>query len=196
MGTVILKYPAGNVFSVKSAFARLGIECVISDDVDVLRCADHVVVPGQGEASVTMHYLKQTGLDNVIRSLSQPVLGICIGMQLMCDSSEEGNAQCLGIFKSAHVKRFSPQHGEKIPHMGWNSLRGLRGPLFDGIAEGSYAYFVHSYYVPLNSFTAAKSDYCGEFTAAMSRDNFHAVQFHPEKSGLAGEAILKNFLRL
>ncbi len=196
MGTVILKYPAGNVFSVKSAFSRLGAECVISDDVDVLRCADRVVVPGQGEASVTMHYLRQTGLDNVIRSLSQPVLGICIGMQLMCDSSEEGNAQCLGIFEGACVKRFAPQHGEKIPHMGWNSLRDLDGPLFRGIAEGSYAYFVHSYYVPLNAFTAAKSDYCGEFTAAMSRGNFHAVQFHPEKSGLAGEAILKNFLRL
>ncbi len=197
MSTAILKYPAGNIFSVKSALARLGADCIVTDDVAELSRADHIVIPGQGEAAVTMDYLRKTGLDNVIRSLKQPVLGICIGMQLMCSYSEEGGgAECLGIFPDTKVIRFSPANKEKIPHMGWNSLGNMNGKLFNGIAEGSYVYFVHSYFVPCNGFTTSQCNYAGNFSASMERGNFMAVQFHPEKSGATGEAILKNFLEI
>ena len=144
-----------------------------------------------------MEYLRKTGLDNVIRSLKQPVLGICIGMQLMCGHSEEGGgADCLEIFPEINVKRFVPQKGEKIPHMGWNSLTNMKGNLFKGVNDGSYVYFVHSYYVPINPYTVAQTEYADNFSAAIERDNFMAVQFHPEKSGIVGETILKNFLEI
>ena len=197
MSTVILKYPAGNIFSVKSALKRLGVDSVVTDDVKALQTADHVIIPGQGEAAVTMEYLHKTGLDNVIRSLKQPVLGICIGMQLMCGHSEEGGgADCLGIFPEINVKRFVPLKGEKIPHMGWNSLANMKGNLFKGVNDSSYVYFVHSYYVAINPCTAAQTEYADNFSAAIERDNFMAVQFHPEKSGIVGETILKNFLEI
>ena len=197
MSTVILKYPAGNIFSVQAALKRLGVESIVSDDEQALREADHVIIPGQGEAAVTMNYLRESGLDRTILSLRRPVLGICIGMQLLCGRSEEGGgADCLGIFPEIEVKRFDPLNNEKIPHMGWNSVNTLKGPLFKGIDEGSYVYFVHSYYVPVNEYTAALTNYTGNFSSAIERDNFMAVQFHPEKSGTVGEAILKNFLEI
>lgn len=196
MSTVILKYPAGNIFSVKSALARLGVDSEVTCDENALRTADRVIIPGQGEAAVTMDWLRRNGVDGIIRSLRQPVLGICIGMQLMCESSSEGGgAECLGIFPRIKVSRFNPEKGEKIPHMGWNSISGLRGKLFSGVAEGSYVYFVHSYRVPVCEYTTAQSEYCGAFSAAIERGNFMAVQFHPEKSGTVGETILRNFLK-
>lgn len=195
MSTAILKYPAGNIFSVIAAMKRLGADSLLTDDADALRNADRVIIPGQGEAAVTMEYLRSHGLDEVIRSLKQPVLGICIGMQLMCESSEEGgDTDCLGIFPGIRVRHFKPVNGEKVPHMGWNSIHDLRGDLFSGLKENCYTYFVHSYYVPVNDLTTAQCNYAGNFSAAMERDNFMAVQFHPEKSGTIGEAILKNFL--
>ena len=197
MSTAILKYPAGNIFSVKSALTRLGADCIVTDDVQLLSKADHIIIPGQGEAAVTMDYLRKTGMNKVIISFKQPVLGICIGMQLMCGHSEEGGgAECLGIFPEIKVTRFSPQNNEKIPHMGWNSISNLNSALFKGVAEGSYVYFVHSYFVPCNEFTTSQCNYTQKFSASIERNNFMAVQFHPEKSGKTGELILKNFLEL
>lgn len=196
MSTVILKYPAGNVFSVRSALHHLGEECEITDSEESLRKADHVIIPGQGEAAVTMDYLRKSGLDRIIADLRQPVLGICIGLQLMCEESEEGNAQCLEIFPGVKVRRFRPEHGEKIPQMGWNNINSLHSALFTNIDEGSYVYFVHSYYADMSEYTIAVADYCGRYSAALQRDNYYAVQFHPEKSGSTGLQILNNFLKL
>ena len=196
MKTAIIKYNAGNLFSVDHALRRLGVEAVITADPDVLHHADKVIFPGVGEAGTTMAHLRATGLDRVISSLTQPVLGICLGMQLLCRHSEEGDAACLGIF-DADVKRFVPHcHADKVPHMGWNTLTNLDSKLMDGINNGAYVYFVHSYYVPLNACTAARTDYIHPFSAALQRDNFYATQFHPEKSGSVGEQLLKNFLQL
>lgn len=196
MKVAIVKYNAGNIYSVVNAMKRLGITPEVTDSPERLMQADRVLFPGQGEAKSTMNYLHEHRLDEVIRGLKQPVLGICIGQQLMCRHSEEGNVDCLGIF-DAEVKRFKPQHHEdKVPHMGWNSLSELKGPLFKGIKEGEFVYFVHSFYVPTNSFTTATSDYIIPFSAAMQKDNFYATQFHPEKSGNIGKRILQNFLEL
>lgn len=193
---VIIKYNAGNIYSVDYALKRLGIIPVITDDPETIRKADKVIFPGQGEASTTMSYLREKGFDKLICELKQPVLGICIGMQLMCRHSEEGNTECLGIF-SAEVKRFVPQrHEDKVPHMGWNSLTGMQGKLFEKLPENPYVYFVHSYYVSITKDTAAVCDYIDPFSAAMQKDNFYATQFHPEKSGDVGELILKNFIEL
>ena len=196
MNVAIVKYNAGNIYSVVRALQRLGVEPVLTDDPEALQQADRVVFPGQGEASTAMRYLQARGLDEVIRHLRQPVLGICIGQQLMCSHSEEGDTDCLGIF-DVPVCRFRPLRSEdKVPHMGWNQLEKPRSALFEGFGEGEYVYFVHSYYVPLCEHTIATTRYAQTFSAALHRDNFYATQFHPEKSGSVGERILKNFLKL
>lgn len=195
MNVAVIKYNAGNIYSVVHALKRLGINPNVTDDAFCIHNADAVIFPGQGEAAQTMKYLKAHGLDNVIRNLKQPCLGICIGMQLMCAHSEEGDTDCLGIF-DAPVKRFVPPcHRFKIPHMGWDDLTNMKSGLWNGIEEGNYVYFIHSYYVPLNDCTIAQNDYILPYSAAIGKDNFYATQFHPEKSGDIGERILQNFLR-
>ena len=202
MQVAIVKYNAGNIYSVVNALRRLGVEPLLTDDAEQLSQADRVVFPGQGEARGAMEYLRQRRLDEVIRQLRQPVLGICIGQQLLCRHSEEGDVDCIGVF-DADVRRFCPtRHEEKVPCMGWNELHvggeGVRKecPLFQGLGQQPYVYFVHSYYVPLCADTAAVADYIQPYSAAMWRDNFYACQFHPEKSGRVGETIIKNFLEL
>ncbi|MDR0394651.1 MAG: imidazole glycerol phosphate synthase subunit HisH [Tannerella sp.] len=196
MKVAIIKYNAGNIYSVDYGLKRLGITPVITDDAEIIRTADKVVFPGQGEAGTTMNYLRKRNLDRLICELKQPVLGICIGMQLMCSHSDEGDTDCFGIF-DAEVKRFIPQrHEDKVPHMGWNSLTGMKGKLFENLPENPYVYFVHSYYVSVTKDTTATSDYIHPFSAAMQKDNFYATQFHPEKSGSIGEVILRNFINL
>lgn len=194
MKVAIVKYNAGNVASVANALRRGGVEPAVSDEAEILSSADKVIFPGVGEASTAMTYLRERGLDAVIRSLRQPVLGVCLGMQLLCASSEENDAGCLGLLPY-RVKRF-PDGDLKVPHMGWNSVTDIRGPLLEGVAEGSYVYFVHGYYVETNEHTTAACEYAITFSAAISYENFHAVQFHTEKSGAVGERILENFLRL
>ncbi|MDR2118778.1 MAG: imidazole glycerol phosphate synthase subunit HisH [Tannerellaceae bacterium] len=196
MNVAVVKYNAGNIYSVVYALKRLGVEPVVTADAGLLQKADKVIFPGVGEAHTTMTHLREHALDGLIRSLRQPVLGICLGMQLMCRFSEEGNEDCLNIF-DVEVKRFLPsRQEEKVPHMGWNTLHDVKEGLFDSRQEGGFVYFVHSYYVPLHDCTAAVTDYIHPFSAALHKDNFYATQFHPEKSGAAGEAILKNFLNL
>jgi len=199
MKVAVVKYNAGNIFSVIHALQRMGVEPLLTDNAEELRSADRVIFPGQGEASNAMHYLRERGLDRIIPSLTNPVLGICIGQQLMCRHSEEGDVDCLGIF-DAEVKRFVPlRHEDKIPHMGWNTLHPVQGEsgssLFEGL-DGEFVYFVHSYYVPVCQHTAAVAEYIHPFSAAMQKDNFFATQFHPEKSGRVGQQILRNFLEL
>ena len=207
MEVVIIDYNAGNIRSVENALKRLSVEPVITADKQLIRHADKVIFPGVGEAATTMSFLQERGLDVLIKSLTQPVLGICLGMQLMCRYSEEGATNCLGIFDT-EVKRFeSLRHEDKVPHMGWNTVYNLQNNmkvvdggmkpgscLFKGVADNSYVYFVHSYYVPVNDYTVATTDYIQPFSAAIQKDNFFATQFHPEKSGSIGEQILKNFL--
>lgn len=197
MQVAIVKYNAGNIYSVVNALRRLGIEPLLTDDAEALQRADRVLFPGQGEASSAMAYLKERRLDEVIRSLRQPVLGICIGQQLLCRHSEEGDVDCIGVF-DADVKRFVPQkHEEKVPCMGWNQLHFVQdNKLFEGLGEKPYVYFVHSYYVPLCADTAATADYILPYSASMRKDNFYSCQFHPEKSGKVGERILTNFLEV
>ena len=195
MNVAIVKYNAGNIYSVVNALKRLGIEPLLTDKAEQLQKADRVLFPGQGEARGAMEYLKARRLDEVIRNLSQPVLGICIGQQLLCRHSEEGDTDCIGIF-DAEVKRFQPaRHEDKVPCMGWNWLHDTKSPLMQGI-EGEYVYFVHSYYVPVCSETIATADYILPYSAAMHKDNFYTCQFHPEKSGRVGEQIIKNFLSI
>lgn len=202
MQVAIVKYNAGNVYSVVNALRRLGVEPLLTDDPIALRQADRVVFPGQGEARGAMEYLRARGLDDVIRSLTQPVLGICIGQQLLCRHSEEGDVDCLGIF-DAKVKRFCPnRHEDKVPCMGWNRLSFAQNEesemgkekLFAGLEENPYVYFVHSYYVPVCEDTIAVADFILPYSAALHKNNFYACQFHPEKSGNVGEQILRNFL--
>ena len=196
MKIAIVDYNAGNVCSVLNAVRRIGVEPSLTRDATEICSADKVIFPGQGEAAGTMRFLRDTGLDRVIAGLRQPVLGICIGMQLLCRHSDEGDTDCMGVF-DADVLRFAPQrHEDKVPHMGWNSLRDMQGPLFTGLDDGAYVYFVHSYYVPLCGCTVATCDYIQPFSAALQRGNFYATQFHPEKSGSVGERILQNFLAL
>ena len=193
MNIAIVKYNAGNIYSVVNALRRMGVEPLLTDDAEQLRKADGVLFPGQGEARGAMEYLKARGLDEVIKSLKQPVFGICVGQQLLCKHSEEGDTKCIGVF-DAEVKRFQPQkHEEKVPCMGWNRLYDTKSALMNGL-EDQYVYFVHSFYVPLCSETIATADYILPYSAALHKDNFYATQFHPEKSGDAGEQILKNFL--
>jgi imidazole glycerol phosphate synthase, glutamine amidotransferase subunit len=194
MKIVIIKYNAGNIFSVEHAFKRLGINVTVTSDKELIQKADKVIFPGVGEASSTMQHLKENGLDKLIPELKQPLLGICLGMQLMCAHSEEGNADCLNIFDT-QVKRFTPQrHEDKVPHMGWNNITNVKSQIFDNSLENQFVYFVHSYYVPVTKYTIATTDYIHPFSAALHKDNFYATQFHPEKSGCVGEKILKNFL--
>lgn len=193
MKVAILKYNAGNIQSVSFALNRLGISPVITDDPQILTAADRVIFPGVGEAASAMQYLKERNLDQVIKSLQCPVLGICLGMQLMCEFSEEGATSGLGIFP-VRVKRFPAEN--KVPQVGWNTVAQLRGPLFKNIPDESYFYFVHSYYAELAADSAAVCDYIVEFSASLAKDNFYGTQFHPEKSGSNGELVLKNFLEL
>jgi len=199
MKIVIIKYNAGNIRSVDFALQRLGISASVTADQDEIRSADRVIFPGVGEASTTMSYLKLHKLDTLIRDLKQPVLGVCLGLQLMCSYSEEGDTECLGIFPEK-VLKFDPKPEEtalfKVPHMGWNSITGLRTPLFDQISEEEYFYFVHSFYATIGADTAATCNYLVPFSAALQRDNFYATQFHPEKSGKTGAKILENFINL
>ncbi|TAJ12334.1 imidazole glycerol phosphate synthase subunit HisH [Marinilabiliaceae bacterium JC017] len=199
MNIVIIKYNAGNIRSVNNALLRLGHSAEITADPEKITRADKVIFPGVGEASTTMKYLRETGLDNLIKELKQPVLGICLGMQLMCSHSEEGDATCLNIFDE-QVRRFQlpqPNPGNlKVPQMGWNQIYDLKSDLFDASLEGQYVYFVHSYYVAMGHDTAATTDYVLPYSSALQKDNFFATQFHPEKSGKAGEKILSNFLNL
>lgn len=197
MKVSIVKYNAGNIFSVINAVKRLGIEPLWTDDPQELLTSDKVIFPGQGEASNAMAYLRERNLDKVIADLKQPVLGICIGQQLLCQHSEEGNTDCIGIFPT-QVKRFQPNvHEEKVPCMGWNSLN-LKGnsPLFEGLGEKDYVYFVHSYYCELCDNTIAEADYILPYSAALQKDNFYATQFHPEKSGNVGHKIIENFIKI
>ena len=193
MKIVIIDYDAGNIQSVKYAFERLGISPLVSNKEEEIRQADKVIFPGVGEASWAMNSLKKNGLNELIPQLKQPVLGICLGMQLMCENSEEGQTESLGIFP-VQVKRFTNE--QKVPHMGWNQLSNLKGDLFKGISEKEYAYFVHSFYVPQTEKTIASCDYILNFSAALQKDNFYACQFHPEKSGDLGERIIENFISL
>ena len=196
MNVAIVKYNAGNIYSVVNSLRRMGVEPLLTDVAEELMSADCVIFPGQGEARGAMDYLRSHGIDDVIRRLRQPVLGICIGQQLLCRHSEEGDTDCIGVF-DACVTRFRPErHEDKVPAMGWNSLGNLRSPLFKGIDEGEYVYFVHSYYVPLCEHTIATADYILPYSAAIRKDNFYATQFHPEKSGKTGEKILRNFLEI
>lgn len=198
MEVAVVKYNAGNVFSVKCALKRIGVEAVVTDDVEQLKRADKVVFPGVGEASTAMDYLRSHGLDRVIADLKQPVLGICIGLQLLCRSSEEGNTHGIGVF-DLDVKRFASDRalGLKIPHMGWNTISVVKNnPLLDEKMNGAWVYYVHSYYAPVGTDTIATTEYGNDFSAALQKNNFFATQFHPEKSGTVGEQVLKNFVEL
>jgi imidazole glycerol-phosphate synthase subunit HisH len=193
MKVAVIKYNAGNIRSVSFALERLNINFSITDDAEEISSADKVIFPGVGEASTTMKYLQARNLDQTIANLKQPVLGICLGMQLMCRYSEENETTCLGIFAEA-VRQFKPTLDMKVPHMGWNQLQSVNGWL-DPVLEHQSTYFVHSYYVPVNNNTSATTSYLVPFSAAMRKDNFYAVQFHPEKSAEIGEIVLKSFFK-
>ncbi len=190
----IVKYNAGNVQSVQYALQRVGVESVVTDNFDSIRQADKVIFPGVGHAQSAMQYLRETGLDTLLLSLQQPVLGICLGLQLLCKHSQEGDTNCLGIFDT-EVKLFSSP-ALKVPQIGWNNIYGYKSVLFNELPEQSFMYTVHSYYAALSDETVATTEYILPFSAALQKNNFYAVQFHPEKSGTAGETILKNFIRI
>ena len=193
MNIVIIDYGAGNIQSIQFALERLGFEGVLTNDVAFIQSADKVIFPGVGEASSAMKKLNESGLDKLIPKLKQPVLGICLGMQLMCKSSEEGDTKGLGIF-DVDIIKFS--NAVKVPQMGWNTIYDLKSPLFNGINENNYMYLVHSFYAPKSEEMIATTNYEMEYATALQKDNFYGVQFHPEKSGVVGEEILKNFLKL
>ncbi|MGB1170142.1 MAG: imidazole glycerol phosphate synthase subunit HisH [Flavobacteriaceae bacterium] len=193
MNLVILDYGVGNIKSIQFAFDRLGVTAVLSNDIDLIKAADKIIFPGVGEASSAMNKLKDTGLIDDIKKLKQPVLGICLGMQLMCNKTEEGQTEGLGIF-DVTVKRFS--NSVKVPQMGWNTITNLKSRLFDGIPDKEYMYLVHSYYAENNECAIATTDYELPYASALQKNNFYGVQFHPEKSGRSGERILQNFLKL
>ncbi|MEL6560352.1 MAG: imidazole glycerol phosphate synthase subunit HisH [Bacteroidota bacterium] len=193
MKVATIKYNAGNVQSLTFALNRLGIEPVLTDDPAELAAADKVIFPGVGEASTAMNYLKKHRLDQVIRDLKQPFLGVCLGLQLMCKHSEENDTECLGVF-DLNVKRFND--AEKVPHMGWNTITNLKGPLFQEISDESYLYFVHSYFAETSEDTIATCGYANTFSAALHKDNYYAIQAHPEKSSVTGQKIIENFLAI
>ena len=193
MVLTIIKYNAGNIRSVLFAMDRIGLKAEVTDDVEKIRSADRVIFPGVGEASTAMHYLKERGLDAVIKNLKQPLLGICLGMQLMCRYSEENSTECLGIFDE-EVRRFRAEGlGLKVPQIGWNNIYDLKTDLFKGVKDKSFCYFVHSYYASLGKHTIATTNYVQPYSSALQKDNFYGVQFHPEKSAEVGECILRNF---
>lgn len=203
MKVVIINYHAGNIRSVIFALERIGVQATLSDDPEEINSADKIIFPGVGEASSAMHYLREKKLDEVIKGVKQPLLGICLGMQLLCKNSEEGNTDCLGIF-DLPVKHFispaSPAQSRsgdtKVPQIGWNKIYALGSPLFKNIKENEYMYFVHGYYVPINGYSIATANYILEYSCALNKNNFYAAQFHPEKSAAAGEQMLKNFFEL
>ncbi len=196
MKTVIIKYNAGNIQSVLYALERIGVSAMVTDSIEEIQTADKVIFPGVGEASTAMQYLKERKLDELIKNSKQPVLGICLGMQLMCTHSTENDTACLGIFEE-HVKQFETKESAiKIPQIGWNTITALKTPLFKGIAENSFAYFVHGYYAAIGQHTIATSNYIQDYSSALLKDNFYGVQFHPEKSAKVGEQIIQNFLAL
>lgn len=197
MKIVIIKYNAGNIRSVLFALERIGVEALVTDDADSIITADKIIFPGVGEASSAMDYLRERKLDLLIHNLRQPVLGVCLGMQLLCTRSEENETRCIGVFKET-VKKFSPEEDQhlKVPQVGWNNIYELKSELFSGIPENSFTYFVHGYYVGLGETTIAKTDYVQPYSSALQKKNFYGVQFHPEKSAFAGERILKNFIQL
>ena len=197
--TAIVQYNAGNICSVINALRRIGVEPIVTSNPEEIMSADRVIFPGQGEAATTIAHLKRSGLDRVIKELRQPVLGICIGQQLLCEHSDEGDTPCLNVFEGSRVQKFIAPEGVnlKVPHMGWNTIENTHSPLFKDLALDSYVYFVHSFYAPVCEWTIAETNYGGiPFSAAMRRDNFFATQFHPEKSGTVGEQILTNFMQL
>ncbi len=193
MKVVIIKYNAGNVFSMSTALKRIGIDAVITDNADEIKYADKVILPGVGEASSAMLYLKKKNLDTLIQQLKQPFLGVCLGLQLLCAFSEENKTTCLGIFDE-NIKKFPPTY--KSPQVGWNNIAVSQNPLFKGIGQNSYVYFLHSYYAEIGKDTIATTQYSVPFSAALNKNNFYGVQFHPEKSGKIGENILRNFIGL
>lgn len=197
MEVAVIKYNAGNVQSVLYALERLGVNATLTDDLETIAKADKVIFPGQGEASTAMRYLKEKNLDAFIPQLKQPFFGVCLGQQLLCEYSEENDTACLGVFP-VQVKRFQPENIQefKVPHVGWNSITNYQSPLLDGLQEESFVYYVHSFYCELSEYTIASTNYVLDFAALMQKDNFYAMQAHPEKSGLVGERILKNFLSL
>jgi len=196
MSLVIIQYNAGNIQSVLYALERLGVQAIVTDHVETIQAADKVIFPGVGEASTAMHYLQERGLDQVIKNLKQPVLGICLGMQLMCTYSEENDTNCLGIFEE-QVKLFKPNEATiKVPQIGWNTITDLKSNLFKGVSEESYAYFVHGYYAALGKHTIATTNYVQPYSSALHKGNFYGVQFHPEKSAKVGAQIIQNFLSL
>jgi glutamine amidotransferase len=196
MNIAILKYNAGNVRSVQIALERLGIVATLTDDHEVLLSADRVIFPGVGEASSAMKYLQHIKLDQLLINLNQPMLGICLGMQLMCSYSEENDTTCLGLFEETVRKFKSTEAGEKIPQIGWNTIEGLNSPLFNGIEDGAYCYFVHGYRADKGIHTIAETNYCGSYSSALQIRNFYGVQFHPEKSAAVGSKILENFINI
>ena len=193
MKLIIIDYGAGNIKSIQFAFKRLGVDAILSNNIDEIKTADKVIFPGVGEASSAMKMLQESGLDKIIPTLKQPVLGICLGMQLMCNFSEEGNTKGLGIF-DVEIKRFS--NAVKVPQMGWNTVSNLKSALFTGVKEKEFMYLVHSYYAPISTETISTSEYQIQYSSALQKDNFYGVQFHPEKSSNDGEQLLKNFLNL
>lgn len=196
MSVTIVKYNAGNIQSVLFALERIGVQAEVTDDIEKLQSADKVIFPGVGEASTAMDYLKARSLDRVIKELKQPVLGVCLGMQLMCSYSEENDTECLGIFEEKVLKFDGLGTELKVPQMGWNNVYDLKSPLMKNVKEDSYCYFVHSYYATLGEHTIATTNYTKPFSAALNKNNFYGVQFHTEKSADAGEQILKNFINI
>lgn len=194
---VIIQYNAGNIRSVLFALQRIGVQAAVTDDPEKIRQAGHVIFPGVGEASSAMQYLKERELDTLIASLTQPVLGICLGMQLLCAYSAENDTPCLNVFDGVQVNRFAPaDRSLKVPQTGWNTISGLQGEIFRDVNEHSYCYFVHGYYAGIGPYTIARTDYGGMYSSALHKNNFYGMQFHPEKSAAAGEQILKNFLAI
>ncbi|WP_185868656.1 imidazole glycerol phosphate synthase subunit HisH [Blattabacterium cuenoti] len=196
MKTIIIKYPAGNVQSVLFSLERIGVKAVVTDSQECIKNAKRIILPGVGEANYAMKYLKEKKIDTILYNLKQPVLGICLGMQLLCKYSEESNTSCMGIFDLSVKKFQSNNKTYKIPKIGWNTIHNLKGPLFYKIPDGIYQYFVHGYYAPLGKDTIAQTEYIIPYSAALQKNNFYAVQFHPEKSSYVGHKILENFMNL